>query len=155
MGGNNRAFENIWMADDDPDDCEFFEAAINKVVPAVRLTIVSNGDQLLKLFDSHKVPDLLFLDINMPWNGLDCLKEIRDVRGMKKLPIVVFSCSSNLQDMYASYGFGANLYYPKPFSFSELVTGLQQLLQMNWDDPYSIAEDHYINKRFVPFKRKM
>ena len=145
---------NIWLADDDPDDCELFSSAIYEIIPSVQLQLLSNGNELLQLLDRNLLPDILFLDLNMPNNGLDCLKEIRDVRGLKKLPVVVFSCSLNPQDMYASYGFGANLFYPKPTSLSSLINGLKDLFQMNWDDPYTITSNHYINNSFVPYSIK-
>ncbi|HEU0064274.1 MAG TPA: response regulator [Flavisolibacter sp.] len=143
--------KNIWLADDEPDDCELFSSAIYEIIPSVHLNIFSDGLELLQHLDRNMLPDILFLDINMPSNGFDCLKEIRDVRGLKKLPVVIFSGSLNPQDMYASYGFGANLYYPKPTSFSSLLRGLEDLLQMNWDDPYTITSNHYLNNTFIPY----
>jgi hypothetical protein len=51
-----------------------------------------------------------------------------------------------------SYGFGANLYYSKPGSFTKLIEDMGTLFQMNWNDPYTITSNHYINNKFVPFK---
>ena len=144
-------FENIWLADDDTDDCEIFEDVIKQILPNVSLTILNNGEQLISLINLGKLPDILFLDINMPCNGFDCLDEIRDKRKLRKLPIVIFSSSLNPGDIDASYGLGANLFYRKPSSFLQLITGLQYLFQMNWNDPYTITSNHFINNKFVPF----
>ena len=154
MTNNFSTIRNIWLADDDPDDCELFSSAIYEIIPSVQLQVLSTGNELLQLLDRNLLPDLLFLDLNMPTNGLDCLKEIRDVRGLKKLPVVVISCSLNPQDMYASYGFGANLFYPKPTSLNSLINGLKDLFQMNWNDPYTITSNHYVNNAFIPYNLK-
>jgi len=144
-------FENIWLADDDPDDREIFEDAITQIIPTVSLTMLTNGEQVISIIDSGKLPDILFLDISMSYNGFDCLQEIRDVRKLKKLPIVIFSSSVHPRDIDASYGFGANLFYRKPSSFSELIKGLSSLFQMNWNDPYTITSNHFVNNKFIPF----
>jgi CheY-like chemotaxis protein len=152
MEFQNTIFENIWLADDDIDDCEVFEDAIRQILPLVNLTILSNGEELLEKLYSAKMPDLLFLDINMPCkDGLDCLKEIRGKQEFQKLPIVMFTSSNQPKHIDASYGYGANLYYTKPSSFQQLIAGLSGLLQMNWSDPYTITSSHYINNKFIPY----
>ena len=146
-------FENIWLADDDRDDCELFEDVLKQILPTVTLTIIPNGEVLMDLLDKEKKPDLLFLDINMPCkDGLDCLVEIRAKRRLCRLPVIIFSSSPDSKFIDASYGYGANLYYRKPSGFSELIAGLSNLLSMNWDDPYTITSNHYINNKFVPYK---
>jgi CheY-like chemotaxis protein len=147
------AIKNIWLADDDPDDCELFHDVIKQLLPATEVTIIPNGETLLNTLSTSNKPDMLFLDINMPRkDGLDSLLEIRAQRHFWKLPIVVFSSSKATHFIDASYGYGANLYYTKPSTFQDLIEGLGSLLQMNWDDPFSITGQHYINKRFTAYR---
>ncbi|GAC1707581.1 MAG: response regulator [Flavisolibacter sp.] len=141
----------IWLADDDPDDREIFEDAIKETLIASVLDVFSGGEALLAAIDSGQLPDILFLDINMPCNGFDCLKEIRQKRQLKKIPIIIFSSSGNPKDVEESYKCGANLFYRKPSSFKQLIEGLKSLLLMNWNDPFTITSSHYINHQFVPF----
>ena len=146
-------FENVWLADDDADDCELFEEAIRHILPAVSLLLIKNGDELMKQLEIDLPPDILFLDINMPCkDGLDCLKEIRAQKRFEKLPIVVFSSSIQPKHIEESYGLGANLYYSKPLTFTNLITGLGRIFQMNWNDPYTITSNHFIDNKYVPFK---
>ena len=78
--------------DDDVDDCELFEDVISEILPAANLTVIPNGDELIKMLTPARKPDILFLDINMPVkDGMDCLIEIRAQRHFSRLPIVVFS----------------------------------------------------------------
>ena len=41
-------FENIWLADDDPDDREIFEDAITQILPNVSPTMFSNANRFRK-----------------------------------------------------------------------------------------------------------
>jgi CheY-like chemotaxis protein len=146
-------FENIWLADDDPDDCALFEEVLKQILPSVPLTIIPNGAVLMATLSPVRKPDLLFLDINMPCkDGMDCLVEIRAQRHFSRLPIVVFSSSRESKFIDKSYGYGANLYFSKPTSFQELISGLGNLFQMNWNDPYTITSNHYVNNKFVAYQ---
>jgi CheY-like chemotaxis protein len=146
-------FENVWLADDDNDDCEIFEEAIRQILPYVSLLIVKDGEELMTQLEHTKPPDILFLDINMPArDGLDCLKEIRSQKRFEKLPIVIFSSSIQPRHVEESYGLGANLYYSKPLTFTNLIAGLGRIFQMNWNDPYTITSAHFIDNKYVPFK---
>ncbi len=149
----NSHIVNIWLADDDEDDCEFFKDILLQISPLATLTIIPNGEVLLNSLTAASKPDILFLDINMPCrDGLDCLVEIRAQRHFSKLPIIIFSSSIQTKHIDASYDYGANLFYSKPTSFQELIAGLSNLLSMDWSDPYTITKKHYINNKYVPFK---
>lgn len=153
MDNKFTVINNIWLVDDDKEDRDLFEDAVKQILPNVLVTSIPDGDELLDLLNAGKIPDMLFLDINMPCkNGFDCLKEIREVRKLVKLPVIVFSSSTNDKDINASYGFGANLFYSKPSSFADLIAGLSNLLGMDWNDPYTITSNHYINNKFITYK---
>ncbi len=86
----------ILLADDDTDDCVFFEKALGGVPIATHLTTVRDGEQLMEyLFvNAENLPAILFLDLSMPRkNGFECLIEIRDNKKYQDLPIVVFTTS--------------------------------------------------------------
>ena len=67
------------MADDDEDDRILFIEAVKDLNNDLIIEIASDGQQLLDvLSQSNSLPELLFLDINMPCkNGFECLKVIR------------------------------------------------------------------------------
>ena len=145
-------FEKIWLADDDKDDCELFEDVLKQIMPLTCLTIIPNGEVLMNMLTPATKPDLLFLDINMPCkDGMDCLLEIRAQRHFSRLPIVMFSSTKESKFIGTSYGYGANLFYSKPTSFNELIGGLSNLFKMNWNDPFTITSNHYINNKFVAY----
>jgi len=87
---------NILLADDDTDDCSFFEKALGEIPISSNLAIVHDGEQLMSyLFrNSANLPDILYLDLSMPRkNGFECLTEINENIELKDLIVVVFTTS--------------------------------------------------------------
>src|SRR5471030_460081 len=87
---------NVLLADDDTDDCIFFEKALKEILIETHLSIVHDGEELMKylLKNSEKLPDVLFLDISMPRkNGFECLTEIKENKKLKDIPVLMFTTS--------------------------------------------------------------
>jgi CheY-like chemotaxis protein len=142
---------HIVLAEDDKDHTILFQVMLKQVDPTKTLSVVHNGEELLE-FLSQQVPDIVFLDLNMPCkNGLDCLKEIRQQESLKDLPVVVYSNSANMTDIHKSYLHRADLYMVKPFDSFHLKHALQSILSMDWREKYSNQRYYFINNRFVPF----
>jgi CheY-like chemotaxis protein len=112
---------NILLADDDADDCLFFEEAISELVPPTTFTAVHDGEQLMKLLSNkiNKLPNVIFLDLNMPRkNGFECLTEIKKNKALKDLPVVIFSTSFEQEVVNQLYQNGAHFFIRKPSEFS-------------------------------------
>ena len=114
---------NLLLADDDIDDCIFFEDALDELPISATLLTVNDGVQLMK-FLSEKAdnpPDVLFLDLNMPRkSGFECLSEIKSIDILKDLPIVIFSTSLNMEVVDLLYQKGAHYYIRKPGEYDKL-----------------------------------
>lgn len=127
----NRKNLNIVLADDDADDCQFFKAAVEEILPSTKLTIVNDGEQLMSCLDEKKeeLPDVIFLDINMPRkNGLECLAEIKENLKLKNIPVVMFSTSNSWDTINQLFQTGANVYIHKPSDFEQLKQVIQHAL---------------------------
>jgi len=113
----------IVLADDDADDCIFFKAAIEELLPFAKLTIVNDGEDLMRclLKNELQVPDVIFLDINMPRkNGLECLSEMKKSPKLKEIPVIMFSTSNSWETINQLFETGANVYIHKPSDFGQL-----------------------------------
>jgi CheY-like chemotaxis protein len=87
---------NILLAEDDQDDRDFFNKVLNEIPIPTHLTTVYDGEQLMDYLykNSEHLPDVLFLDLNMPRkNGFECLCEIKEDENLKHLLVVMFSTS--------------------------------------------------------------
>ena len=81
---------HVLLADDDIDDCIFFKEALAELLLSTQLTAVHDGEQLMQHLtdETCELPDVVFLDINMPRkNGFECLAEIKLSGKLKLLPV--------------------------------------------------------------------
>jgi len=130
---------NILLADDDMDDCFFFKKALEELQLSTHLTIVRDGQQLMNYLseNSKNLPDVLFLDLNMPCkNGFECLCEIKEHESLKVIPVVMFSTSYPQDQIYETnmintlLKIGAYHFIRKPGDFAQLKQVIHQTLMM-------------------------
>jgi len=113
----------LLLADDDADDRLFFKDALEELPVNSSLNSVNNGDQLMKLLtnESTTLPDILFLDLNMPRKtGFECLDEIKRNEKLKSLPVIIYSTSLDHKVVNLLYEKGAHRYIRKPGDFDNL-----------------------------------
>ena len=123
----------ILLADDDTDDCFFFKEALYEIKLPPQLTIVHDGEQLMQLLtgDLRELPDVLFLDLNMPRkNGFECLSEIKTSKKLKQIPVIIFSTSFELEVVNRLFKNGAQYFIRKPSEFSQFKKIIQQSLAL-------------------------
>lgn len=132
---SNRDIDKIVMtilyADDDVEDRMLFLEAFSKLEPTVSCITVCNGKQLLqRIREAHRLPDLVFLDINMPvMDGRECLIEMKRDQRLRTIPVVIYSTTSNKREVEALLGLGAISFIKKAISFSQLCADLTRFIQ--------------------------
>lgn len=138
---------SILLADDDRDDRFFFAKALKSLPYQSHLSTVENGELLLTYLEKNvrKLPDVLFLDLNMPRKGgAECLTEIKSNPKLQHLPVVIYSTS--LYDDVAEilYKDGAH-YYVRKTDFTELKKVLDYVLTSLMESKYARpSSDHFI-----------
>ncbi len=128
--------KKIILAEDDPDDRMFFEDALQELNIPAELVIAEDGIVLMVTLDVIVPPKplIIFLDLNMPLkDGIECLKEIKQVPKLKEIPVVVFSTTDNPQTINLTYELGANLYIRKPNTFELLKKAIKITLSTDLD----------------------
>jgi len=113
----------LLLADDDPDDRIFFREALEDLPVSIHLTTVSDGVELMDLLTKKEdaLPDILFLDLNMPRKtGYQCLSEIKCVKELQDLPVIVLSTSFDHDIVSQLYDKGVSYYIRKPGDFAKL-----------------------------------
>lgn len=122
---------NVLLVDDDGDDFLFFKKALDNQVFNTKFSRVISGDKLTEILndESLPVPDIIFLDVNMPGkNGYDCVIEMKESKRLDKIPIVMYSTC--YQEFVADvlFNMGANFYIKKPVGFSEIKNVIHKAL---------------------------
>jgi len=89
--------------------------AKNKEIEVIE---AKDGEEALFILLEQSI-DIVLLDINMPkMNGLDTLKEIRQIEKIADIPIMVIS--SDETEKKQSLELGADAFIPKPFNLRAL-----------------------------------
>ncbi|MCY1234714.1 Chemotaxis protein CheY [compost metagenome] len=124
----------ICLVDDDKDDREIFQDAFNELNSENDLMTFKNGLEVIDYLNViEDVPDIIFLDLNMPiMGGLETLREIRKNERYKLLSVVIYSTSSSEKDIEETLVAGANIYITKPTNFRVLKDTLTKVMKMNW-----------------------
>ena len=123
----------LLLADDDTDDCVFFQEVLTELPVLTSLDTVNDGVELMDylLKNSETLPDLLFLDLNMPRKtGFECLIEIKANDALKHLPVIILSTSLDMKVVDSLYDMGAQYYNRKPGQFNMLNKVIQQAIMV-------------------------
>jgi CheY-like chemotaxis protein len=128
MSTSTRKISHILLADDDEDDRTLFTEAVKVISPDIKVTLAENEPSLLIFLDSEVVPEVIFLDVNMPIrSGLDCLRAIKSNINYINSAVVMYSTSNNIKDIDAAYNEGADFYIIKPSNYTLLIDILRSL----------------------------
>lgn len=122
----------VLLAEDDIDDRYFFEKVLKSLPVSTELAIVEDGVKLMSYLaeNSEKLPDILFLDLNMPRkNGTECLSEIKQNERLKHIPVIIFSTHKHGKDSDILYEKGAH-YYIRKTDMIELAKDLHHILKL-------------------------
>ena len=122
----------FFLADDDPDDREFFTLALRKIDPTIKCVITKDGCEALDFFKENEsfIPDFIFLDFNMPRvNGKECFLELRKINRITEVTTYIYSTSLNEKENLLEIGITD--YIQKPYTLKELIKMLSELIQKN------------------------
>lgn len=120
----------VLLVDDDEDDRDIFGEAIAIAKPGCHLLFACDGEDGLDVLKSAAtLPDLIFLDVNMPrMDGKEFLKAIKADPAYRKIPVVMYSTSSHKAELGEYFRIGASNFITKPSEFGLLVTFLKSVL---------------------------
>lgn len=127
----------ILLVEDNPRDEALTLRALNKSHIVNDVVVVRDGAEALNYFfgdnsqagdDAHVMPQVVLLDLKLPKvDGLEVLRRLRADERTRRLPVVVFTSSSEEEDMLSSYSLGANSYVRKPVEFEQFLEATKQL----------------------------
>lgn len=115
--------KKIILVEDNLDDVRLTKLAFENLNIPAQFVHCTNGEELLDFLKDEPLSNInyILLDLNMPkLNGFDVLNTFLKDENLQKLPVIVFTTSSNPADIKKCYETGANAYVVKPFDFTDL-----------------------------------
>ena len=132
---------NVWIVDDDKSIRWVLERALSR--SSINVNVFADAESLLTRLESA-VPDVIISDIRMPGiDGLEMLAKIVDKH--PKLPVIITTAHSDLDNAVSSYQRGAFEYLPKPFDIDDAVAMTRRALDFV-DENDSSAIDNAANE---------
>lgn len=125
-------YKNILLVDDDIEDASIFIEAINALDKSILCRSETNPITALEnLQSSEELPDLIFLDYNMPViNGNEFIDKMRTVEKLKSIRVILYSSYSESAAEQLSIIHDTETYICKPNTFNELLRVLKNILEV-------------------------
>jgi CheY-like chemotaxis protein len=122
----------ILLIDDDEDEIEVFIEALHEARLTCDCIFAKTAEQALNLL-RYTVPDLIFLDYNMPKiDGLNCLAKIKQINNLKDVPVILYSTGITDDLSKIAISLGAVSCIKKPNGFHTLAQILHQVVTNQW-----------------------
>jgi two-component system, OmpR family, response regulator MprA len=97
------------------------------------IELAADGSEALYRLEGSEEPDAMILDVLMP--GVDGLEVCRRLRGSgSKLPVLMLTARTQVEDRVAGLDAGADDYVTKPFALEELLARVRALLRRTGDE---------------------
>lgn len=127
----------ILLVEDNPRDEALTLRALKKNNISNEVVVTRDGVEALDFLfgigtyadrDVSVMPQVILLDLKLPKvDGLQVLQKIRSDERTSHLPVVIFTSSSEEEDLMKSYSLGANSYVRKPVEFEQFLEATRQL----------------------------
>ena len=127
----------LLLVEDSPEDRAATLRAFKKAGLANPVFTCKNGDDALDFLYQRGPyvdpvtaprPAIILLDLNMPGtDGREVLSDIKNNHGLKTIPVIVLTTSSDARDIETCYLSGANSYVTKPVDLPGFLQAIQRL----------------------------
>jgi len=120
----------VLLIEDDTIEVMKLKRAIVKLELEHELIEAKNGEEALNILKKDQIiPDVIFLDLNMPKiNGLEFLKILKEDEVLRYIPTVILTTSNNRRDVLSCYSIGVAGYIIKPLKYEDYVNKIKVTL---------------------------
>jgi two-component system response regulator MprA len=116
------------------------------------IELAADGSEALYRLEGGEEPDAVILDVLMP--GVDGLEVCRRLRGSgSKLPVLMLTARTEVEDRVAGLDAGADDYVTKPFALEELLARVRALLRRTTDEEGEVVR--FANLELDPTTREV
>ncbi len=115
------------------EDDETMRAALKKIfeMDGFVVRLAADGTELSVALEDIS-PDLILLDIGLPWlNGFELAQMLKEHKDLKKIPLIFVSGKTSEEDIKKAFEIGANDFIKKPFEIEKLKKTVNTLLKIS------------------------
>lgn len=122
---------NILLIEDDTIEVMKFNRVIKTLGLNHRIIEANNGEEALSILkDKEIIPDVIFLDLNMPKiNGIEFLQILKADDYLKYIPAIILTTSNNHKDVLECYKIGIAGYVLKPLKYDDYVDRVRKMIE--------------------------
>ena len=124
--------KQILLIDDDRDDAELFKEALSELDASIGFEHYEDSKEGLRTLLERRngLPDIIFLDINIPLvSGWQCLTEFKKSDHLKDIAVIMFTTSSQPRERELAKELGAEGFITKPSDYKTLKTMLASVIE--------------------------
>lgn len=136
---NNITEPKVMLIDDNAGESIILNAALKRTnIDNIELEVYQNPLKAIKQIKEllkndegkQNLPDLIFLDLNMPeMNGAEVLKTLKKIEDLRYIPIIIVTTSTLDHEISNCYKLHANAVMTKPMDFDDYVNMLEITLK--------------------------
>lgn len=125
----------VMLIDDNAGEVIILKAALKKIsIKNIEFKAYQNPkeaiENLITLLETpegkKQLPDLIFLDLNMPeMNGSEALVILKNIEALRVIPIIIITTSAIEEELEKCYKLHANSVLQKPMDFEDYVNTLE------------------------------
>jgi DNA-binding response OmpR family regulator len=120
------AKRKVLIVDDEPNIVTALEFLLER--RGYEVLVATNGEEALEVAERCR-PDVMLLDVMMPArSGYEVCQRVRERPDLRHVKVVMLSAKGREAEVSKGLSLGADLYITKPFSTSELVERIDELL---------------------------
>jgi DNA-binding response OmpR family regulator len=118
----------ILIVEDDEDTRSLLEFLLRQA--GYDVVVAMDGEQALKHIETMTPPQLILLDIMMPYlDGFDILARIKSRPGWQTIPVLMLTARDREEDIQKGLDLGITAYIPKPFKTHALIAEINRLIR--------------------------
>jgi two-component system, chemotaxis family, response regulator Rcp1 len=133
-----RICPEVLVVEDNTGDIRLLQEAFKEGGVKCNLHFARDGEEAMAFlkhdgaYANSPRPAIILLDLNLPRkNGREVLAEIKREQNLKRIPVVILSTSTDMEDINTAYGLHANCYIPKPDDLKTLI-GIGKIIESFW-----------------------
>jgi two-component system response regulator len=134
MGKTESIIKNILLVEDCPADIKLTKVALKEIRVKRNLYSVYDGVEALKFLNQQDQyeymprPDIILLDLGLPRkDGWEVLKEIKNDKKLKTIPVIVITVSTDPKTIFKAYQLQANSVLIKPLDIDEFSKSINDI----------------------------